>query len=445
MQNSFNYSTIDELQKDINTLCLDINLSENIDILQKSINVHEKTLPNALAVHPMEGCDGTKDGIPDALTIRRYERFASGGAGLIWFEAVAVVPEGRANPRQLCISKDNVSGFTDIFNTIMDNAHIANGEDHTPLIVMQLTHSGRFSVPVKDPAPVIAYHNPILNEKFNISPDHPVITDAELELLEDKYVEAAMFAKQAGFHGVDIKGCHRYLVSELLSAYSREGKYGGSFENRTRFMLNIIDKIKAALGNDFIVCTRLNLYDGIPYPYGWGVDKDDFTKYDLTEPLKLVGLLYKRGVRLINITMGTPYYNPHVNRPYDKGGYESQEHPLVGIARLINGAGQVQNKYPDMTVVGTGYSWLRHLAPYVAAGTIESGKAKVIGFGRGAFAYPDFANDIIQTGEMDKKICCITCSKCTELMRAKSFSGCVIRDAKVYGPLYKRDCMSQGG
>ena len=259
--------------------------------------------------------------------------------------------------------------------------------------------------------------------------------------LEDKYVEAALLAKKAGFHGVDIKACHRYIISELFSAYDRPGRYGGSFENRIRFYTNIIDKVKSAVGSDFIVATRLNIYDGISYPYGWGVDKEDFTKPDYTEPMKLIDILYDRGIRLINITMGTPYYNPHVNRPYDIGGYTPEESPMDGVARLIDGAGKMQARHPDMTVVGTGYSWLRHLAPYVAAGTLSSGKAKIIGWGRGAFAYPDFANDIINKGGMDGKKCCISCSKCTELMRAKSFAGCVIRDSGVYGPLYKRDCV----
>ena len=438
---NFNYETPADIKKDIDLFGIDLKVSENIDVLRNTVDVHGFKLSNSLAVHPMEGCDGNLDGSPGELVIRRYKRFAAGGAGLLWFEAVAVVPEGKANPRQLSISEDNVDSFKEIFDIMMEEAKKANGNDHTPLVIMQLTHSGRFSVPTKEHEPVIAYHNPYLNQKFNIDESHPVITDSELEALEDKYVAAARLAKQAGFHGVDIKGCHRYLVSELLSAYNREGKYGGSFENRTRFMLNIIDKIKAEFGEDFIVATRLNMYDGIPYPYGWGVDKEDFTKYDMQEPLKLVDLLYDRGVRLINVTMGTPYYNPHVNRPYDKGGYTPEENQLEGVARLINGAGEVQKRHPDMVVVGTGYSWLRHLAPNVAAGALEDGKAKIIGFGRAAFAYPDFANDIIQTGEMDKRKCCITCSKCTELMRAKSFSGCVIRDAKVYGPYYKKDCM----
>lgn len=341
----------------------------------------------------------------------------------------------------LYINKDNADAFEDVFNTIMHQAHKAHGKDHTPLVIMQLTHSGRFSVPVDKHEPVISYHNPYLNEKFSIDKSYPVISDEELEILEDKYVEAARLAKKTGFHGVDVKGCHRYLISELFSAYDREGKYGGSFENRIRFICNIIDKIKAELGDDFIVATRLNLYDGIPYPFGWGVDKDDYTKYDLTEPFKLADILYDKGVRLINATMGTPYYNPHVNRPYDKGYYVPKEHQLVGVARLLSGAGELQKRHPDMIVVGTGYSWLRDFAPNFAAGAIKSGKAKIVGFGRGAFAYPDFAADIIATGKMDRKKCCITCGKCTELMRAKSFSGCVIRDAEVYGQHYKDNCM----
>ena len=439
--NRFNYSSIDELKSDIRQYDLGIGVSESIEVLGKSVTAGGLTMPNSLAVHPMEGCDGNADGSPGELVVRRYKRFAGGGAGLLWFEAVAVVPEGRANPRQLWITKENAHTFRELRDMIMSESKEKNG--YTPAVVMQLTHSGRFSVPYDKPAPVIAYNNPYLNQRMNLGDDYPVIADDELERLEDKYVVAAKLAKEAGFDGVDVKSCHRYIASELLSAYERDGRYGGSFENRTRFMLNIVDKIRAELGNDFEVCTRLNIYDGIPYPYGWGTDRDDYTKYDLTEPLQLVDKLYDRGVRLINITMGTPYYNPHVNRPYDKGGYIPEENPLEGVARLISGAGEVQIRHPDITVVGTGYSWLRDLAPNVAAAAIEAGKAKIAGFGRAAFAYPDFARDILQKGEMDKRKCCITCGKCTELMRAKSFAGCVVRDAEVYGPLYKRDCMNK--
>lgn len=436
----FNYDSLEAIQKDMREAGVALSASDQLKILSSPVQVGAFTVPNALAVHPMEGCDGNADGTPGALTIRRYERFAAGGAGLLWFEAVAVTPESRANPRQLWINQDNVDAFKNLFQTIMDKAHQAMGSRHTPLCIMQLTHSGRFSKPGEKPAPIIACQNPYLDQRMKLPDDYPVISDGELEKLEDAYVEAAKLAKQAGFHGVDIKGCHRYLISELLSAHLREGKYGGDFEGRTRLIRNIVDRITHELGSDFIVASRLNIYDGIPHPYGWGTDKEDYTKVDLEEPIKLIELLHQKGVRLINVTMGTPYYNPHVNRPYDKGGYTPEESQLKGVERLLQGAGTIQQAFPDIAVVGTGYSWLRQFAPYFGAGAVESGLAKIIGFGRVAFAYPDFARDILENGGMKKEKCCIACGKCTELMRANSFAGCVVRDAQCYAGLYRENC-----
>ncbi len=439
----FNYASLEDLMQEARALGLELDFSDNLDLFGRKVKINGLTIPNSLAFHPMEGCDGKSDGSPDALTIRRYERFARGGAGLIWFEAVAVVPEGRANPRQLWIRRENVNAFKELFDLIMKTAHEEYGNDFTPVCIMQLTHSGRFSKPHGKPEPIIACHNPYLDKHQGIDENLPVISDDELERLEDIFVDAAVMAKEAGFHGVDVKCCHRYLNSELLSAFTRTGKYGETFEGRTRFLTNVIGKIKAKLGNDFIVTTRLNVYDGIPYPYGWGVDKDDYMKLDLTEPIKLVKKLYDMGVRIINITMGTPYYNPHVNRPYDKGGYIPPENPLIGVARLISGTGEIQKAVPDMAVVGTGYSWLRQFSPYIAAGALEKGKATLIGYGRQSFAYPDFARDILKNGALKKEKCCIACGKCVEIMRAGGTPGCVIRDVKVYGPIYREYCMNK--
>ncbi len=436
----FRYQTLETLEEKIKNDKLNLPISHHLDILKNRVQVDGYELSNGIAIQPMEGCDGNADGSPGELTIRRYKRFAEGGAGLLWFEAVAVVPEGRANPRHLWIHEKNVESFKNLMDTIKTTAQKKYGKDHTPICIMQLTHAGRFARPVDKPQPVIAYHNPYLNEKMTLPDDYPVIHDDELERLEDSYVQAALLAKEAGFHGVDIKACHRYLASELLSGYGRKGKYGNDFEGRTRLIRSIAGKIREKLGMGFIMASRLNLYDGIPYPYGFGVSREEGLKMDLSEPLKLIELLQKQGVSMINATMGTPYYNPHVNRPYDKGGYIPDEDPIRGVERLVLGAGAVQQKFPELTVVGTGYSWLRHLAPYVAAGVIEKGMAKIVGFGRQAIAYPDFAGDIFKNGGMKKEKSCITCGKCTELMRAKSVTGCVVRD-KVYTSLYKEYCM----
>jgi 2,4-dienoyl-CoA reductase-like NADH-dependent reductase (Old Yellow Enzyme family) len=161
----------------------------------------------------------------------------------------------------------------------------------------------------------------------------------------------------------------------------------------------------------------------------------------MDEPLRLIALMARRNVAMINVTVGNPYYNPHYNRPYDKparGGYNAPEHPLVGVCRLIDLASQVQRSQRQMVIVGTGYSWLRHLAPYVAAATVAEGGARLVGVGRMAFAYPDFARDILERGRLDPEKVCLACSLCTQIMRDGNEVGCPVRDAQVYGPILRR-------
>ncbi|MHC4325757.1 MAG: FAD-dependent oxidoreductase, partial [Planctomycetota bacterium] len=241
------------------------------------------------------------------------------------------------------------------------------------------------------------------------------------------------------------KSCHGYLINELFGCRNRKGKYGGSFENRTRFPLQVIDKIRQELGEDAVVATRLGIYDAIPYPYGWAVDEKDYTKPDLTEPKKLIGLMQQRGLRLINLTIANPYYNPHVGRPFNEtivGGYEEPEHPLVGVERLVSLAGEIQKQFPDIAMVGTGYSWLRTLFANVAAANKTSSLTTLVGAGRMAFAYPDSAKDILADGRMYHEKVCVSCSACTQIMRDAGMTGCVVRDNEVYGPIFKHGRMS---
>ncbi len=433
----FRYKTLDDVKADLDSLGLSLPLSEDLSPLAKSFDVKNEKLhiKNAVAVHPMEGFDSLPDGAPGELTRRRYLRFANSEAGLYWFEAVAVREEARSNSRQLWLHKENL----DAYKRFVDELHEKNGG--AP-VICQLTHSGRFSRPQNLPAPIIAYHNPVLNKPFNISPDHPVVTDEYLDRLCETFVEAAELAEQAGFDGVDIKACHRYLMSELLSAYTREGRYGGSYENRTRLYRNVIEGVKQRVGSKLAVATRLNVHDGIGYPYGFGDDREDLTKFDPTEAIRLIGDISKLGVNLVNVTMGTPYYNPHVNRPYCHGGYEAPEHPLVGVSRMINGAAILQKQFPDITFIGTGYTFLRQFAPCLAAGAVGSGMISMAGFGRMAFAYDGFARDLI-AGTMQPNKCCVTCGKCTELMRAYTTTGCPMRDGGVYAPIYKEACLNK--
>ncbi|MHC4175070.1 MAG: oxidoreductase, partial [Planctomycetota bacterium] len=323
----FQLSGIEDLRELSKLLGVRLNVSQDVSILAEPVQIGGLVIPNSLAVHPMEGCDGDSQGRPGKLTLRRYERFAAGGAGLIWAEATAVVPKGRANPRQLWLHENNKENFAAMVKRMREVAANSMGPEHRPVIVLQLTHSGRYSKPEGVVHPLIAqrdpYRDPLVPQqkpnpdaKSKIPNDWPTVTDEYLDELVDAYVKAAGIAFEVGFDAVDIKSCHGYLINELFACHNRKGKFGGSFENRTRFVLEVIDKIHKELGENAAVVTRLGVYDAIPYPYGWGVDKDDYRRADLTEPKKLIGLLQERGVNLINVTIANPYYNPHVGRPF---------------------------------------------------------------------------------------------------------------------------------
>lgn len=440
----FNFRSLNGLRDKIGELGLDIPIQEDLSPLRRPVPVGDYVAPNSLGIHPMEGCDGDSNGIPSDLTFRRYERFASGGAGVLWFEATAVVPEGRANPRQLWIHEGNVREFGRLLDRTSRIARDSFGDSGMPLMVLQLTHSGRYSRPEDRPAPVIAYHNPALDAKLSLPPDYPTITDGQLEALEDKWAGAAKLAWDAGFKAVDIKTVHGYLAEELLSAHNRPGRYGGSFENRTQFLRNVIDKVKMAAPG-MIIAVRLNACDWYEYPWAWGMDKSTPGREDLTEPIQLVKILHQKGVRLVNVSAGNPYYNPHVGRPFDqptRGSAPPAEHPLEGVARLLRLARQVQQAVPEMAIMSTGYSWLRQYFPYAGAAMLANGWTKVVGVGREAFAYPDFARDLLEKGSLDPRKVCTSCSKCTQLMRDDCVTGCVTRDGAVYAPIYKMQCLA---
>ena len=288
-----------------------IPYAEDVSILSAPLHVGSKTIANRLACQAMEGCDGTPSGEPDVLTKRRYDRFAKGGAGLIWFEATAVMQEGRANPRQLYIREDNLDAFKKIVADIKETGLKENGFE--PVVIMQATHSGRYSKPEGVPAPLIAYHNSVLEANNPISDDR-IVTDDHIDRIRDALVSGAVLAEKAGFDGVDIKACHRYLNSELLSAYHRPGKYGGSLENRTRLLRESVAGAKAACGNGFAVSSRLNVYDGFAYPDGFGVAADGNLDFDPSEPVWLLRQLKELGVELLNITMGTAPLPPAATR-----------------------------------------------------------------------------------------------------------------------------------
>jgi NADPH2 dehydrogenase len=466
----FVYKTLDELRRAADEfgaahVRFTADAEEVRRVLARPVRVGPITVGNPLAIQPMEGCDGTPDGSPGELTWRRYERFARGGAKLIWFEATAVREDGRANTRQLWIAPRNVAEFARLLARIRTVHREQWGTADDLLIPIQLTHSGRFSVPRR----TLVYHNPYIDAKTGAPPDDPIISDDELERLEDDYVKTAGLALHAGFEAIDIKAVHGYLVSELLGAQTREGNYGGALENRLRFLRNVIGKIRAAFGRRLLIAIRMNAFDGVPftrdpvtglgapcafevpYPYGWGVDRDDPLREDLRGVKQAVACLREWGVELLNISLGSPYYNPHIGRPFEKpdeGNYEQPEHPLRGVDRHFRIAADLQRAFPHLPMVGSGYSWLQKYAINAGAYHIAAGDIRFLGIGRGALAYPDFARDALEKGQLDERRCCKTLTYCTYLMRQKNHplgqfpTGCPPFDKEAYGEIIK---LARGG
>jgi NADPH2 dehydrogenase len=462
----FDYKTLDALAQDCRTRSLPIEFNEDTGILYEPIEVNGRRVGNRLIIHPMEGSDATLNGKPGELTFRRWRRFATGGAKMIWGEAAAVIPEGRSNPRQLLMIKPNVREFSELLRQTRQAHRETFGGDSDFLVGIQLAHAGRHCFQ----KPAIAFHSPV-HDRFTcldkrtgqkIPGDYPVVNDVFLAALEDDFVEAARSARNAGFDFVDIKQCHSYLLNELLAAHMRSGKYGGSFENRTRCVRNVTRKIKEALGDDILLASRLNVYDGIPHMkdaktdagtavndglfwWRWGTDPTNSQKEDLSEPERLVEILFGHGLSLLSISAGSPYWSPHLVRPFSKpvdGGYASPEHPLEGVSRLFRLTEEMQKAFPHIPVAGSGYSWLRQFSLNAAAANVRAEKVSLVGFGRTAIAYPDFASDGRTREGMNPKKACLADSMCSNMLRAwskekkeKIATGCPVRDSR-YKEIY---------
>jgi len=444
----FRFKDRGALEEKIAEMGLDIPLSDDISILFSPIAIAGRTLPNRFLIHPMEGADAEPDGGPSELTFRRYRRFAAGGASVIWFEAAAVVEAGRGNPRQLLISPRTADGFKRLVEATRREAAETCGPGHSPLLVLQLTHAGRFAKPYGRPQPVISQRSPTLDGLLQLPADHRLMTDDELESARDAFIAAAGIAREAGFDAVDIKACHGYLVSELLAAFTRtQSRYGGSFENRTRFLLETAAGILAQIPG-IEITSRLNIFDALPFPHGFGVNRDDSGTPDLSEPIELAGKLARAGLRLLSVSCGIPAYRPHFGRPCDKpmiGQSPPDEHPLASVARMVRLTGEMQRAHPALPVVGTGYSWLRQFFPPAAAAAVETGKATLVGLGRGAIAYPDWVSDLAEQGILNPRRVCIACSKCSEMLRWGGRVGCAVRDAELYAEEYKKARTSARG
>jgi NADPH2 dehydrogenase len=409
-----------------------------------------RVIGNRFCILPMEGWDGTSDGHPSELTYRRWRHFGQSGAKLIWGgEAAAVRPDGRANPDQLLISEATLSDLAALRETLV-GAHAERWPVDDLYIGLQLTHSGRFARPYdkKRLTPQILYHHPLLDRKFGLPPDQPLLGDDDISRLIEDFARAARLAQRAGFDFVDLKHCHGYLGHEFLSAVDRPGRYGGSFENRTRFLREAVAAIRAeAPGLEIGV--RLSIFDFIPfrpgadgtgepeawqgsYRYAFGGDGTG-VGVDLSESYAFVDLLRAQGIRLFCATAGSPYYCPHIQRPAlfpPSDGYGPPEDPLHGVARQIAATACLKahaartGGQPDLAIVGSGYTYLQEWLPNVAQHAVRTGQVDFVGLGRMVLAYPELPADVLAGRPLQRRCLCRTFSDCTTGPRLGLVSGC---------------------
>jgi 2,4-dienoyl-CoA reductase-like NADH-dependent reductase (Old Yellow Enzyme family) len=414
---------------------------------------------NRWCVHPMEGWDANADGSPSDLTLRRWQNFGRSGAKWIWGgEAAAVREDGRANPNQTLAVPRNKMGLAQLRETLLQTHQSQFGSTSIDdlFVGLQLTHSGRFCRLASGPAPRIAYHHPLLDAKFGIDPKNESVvwSDSDLEQLIDDFLTAAKLAYDVGFHFVDVKCCHGYLLHEFLSARRRSGPFGGDLDGRTRLLRTIIDRTGQEVPG-LKVAVRLSVFDTppfksgraigepmdfqhlLPYDLGFGTDPEDPLQIDWREPLQLLRMLKELKVVALNVSCGSPYYNPHVQRPAifpPSDGYQPPEDPLVGVARQIHAARRCKEALSssDLPLVGTGYSYLQDYLPHVAQAVVRAGWIDAVGLGRMILAYPELPADCLQVGVTQRKRVCRTFSDCTTGPRNGLVSGCFPLD-----PFYK--------
>ena len=429
--------------------------------LAQPLRLNGITIGNRFAIHPMEGWDGTLDGRPSDLTTRRWRNFGRSGAKLIWGgEAVAVLHEGRANPNQLLINERTRDDLARLRDVLIAEHKKTTGSADDLLVGLQLTHSGRYSRPDPDgrTMPRILYHHPFLDNRLGLSSDYPVLADGEIRQIIEAFHRAAQIAREVGFDFVDVKHCHGYLGHEFLSAHVRDGDYGGSFENRTRFLREVVEGIRAhAPGLEIGV--RLSAFDLVPFhpspdgsapgkpgpgvpepfqdvlPYRWGfgVNPASPAEFDLTEPKRFLALLAQLGIRLVNISAGSPYYNPHIQRPAlfpPSDGYRPPEDPLAGVARQMAATRTLKQQFPQLVFVGSAYTYLQDYLPNVAQAAIREGWADSVGLGRMVLSYPELPWHVLQGRALERKRVCRTFSDCTTAPRNGLASGCYPLDAR---------------
>ncbi len=383
------------------------------DILLSPIKVGTRTAKNRFFIQAMECTDADKEGNPSGLTYQRYENLFRGGAGMITLEAITITGESRSRLDQLEIMPRNAGPL----KTFVGKLKEINPD---ALFVFQLTHSGELS-------------NPAFSRRVTVKPlpgfGGDVLSEQEVDTIMDQFVLAAKIAHDAGADGIDLKLCHGYLGSQILRPYNdRKWKYGGSWENRSRFAYDLYERIQKEVNDkNFLIGSKISAWEG--FPGGFGTEGPDSPIIDLTEPIALIKGLEERGAQYFVQSGGSPSITLAITQAEKNAPYFAYLHPTW--AKAFKEAVK-----PETVIIGSNYSVFRNGKNGLLAveqedssmfsfGSkfIKEGKVDMIALGRQSYADPLLPQKLAE-GREDEIKWCTVCDNCIELLIRQRPIGC---------------------
>jgi len=377
------------------------------------IKIGNKIATNRFATNAMECCDSDEVGNPTDRTYDRYSKLFQGGSGLIDLEAITVTYENRGRKTQLSIMPHNENALKKFVGELRK-------VNPKPIFIFQLTHSGELS-------------HPDFSRRVCVKPlpgfGGELLSEEDIVRIMDEFVTAAKICHASGADGIDLKLSHGYLGSQLLRPYNdRKWKYGGSWENRSRFAFELTERIVKEINDpNFLIGSKVSVWEG--FPGGCGSAGPNSSVMDLTESIALVKGLEERGAAYILQSAGSPSITLALSQP-DKSipDYAYLHHTFSKTLK--------NNLKPETVVIGSAYSIFRDGKNNLQAvnreentllfwgnKNISEGVADMVALGRQSFADP-FLPAKLMAGKADEVDWCTACDNCIELLIRQQNVGC---------------------
>jgi 2,4-dienoyl-CoA reductase-like NADH-dependent reductase (Old Yellow Enzyme family) len=379
----------------------------------------------------MECSDADNEGNPTETTLKRYEDIFRGQGGVVDLEAITVTSDNRARLNQLEITLRNEKPLANFVKKLKE-------ANPNTILLFQLTHSGELS-------------SNDYSRRVTVKPLYgiggEILCEEEVEDIMQHFVDAAKMAHDIGVDGIDMKLCHGYLGSQILRPYNdRKWKYGGSWENRSRFAYEMYERINKAVNDkNFLIGSKLSAWEG--FPGGCGSAGPDSPLMDLTESLDLVKGLEERGAQYFIPSAGTTAITESLTNA-------SKGHSYFAYLHIYFANEYKKVVKPETVIMGSGFSVFRNgknngmqaIDPKdgnmfaLGAKCIEDGMMDMIGLGRQSFADPHIVRKLMEDKENEIKYCTI-CDHCLELLFEEQPIGCCTYDkkyAKVYADMKKK-------